>query len=47
MNVHISKSFEMVTPRPARYSLGISVLAICSLSLAGWFAIGIAINLFF
>jgi hypothetical protein len=39
MNVHISKSFEMTTQPPAQYSVGISVLIIGILSIAGWVAV--------
>lgn len=48
MTVHeLPNTFEMVTPRPPRYSLGLSVLVVIGLSVSGWAAIGIAINLIF
>jgi hypothetical protein len=49
MTIHqpLSNSFEMSTPRPARYSLGMSVLVVIGLSVTGWAAVGLAINLIF
>jgi hypothetical protein len=40
-------SFEMVTPRPARYSVGVSVLVVAILSIAGWAAVIAAAYLIF
>jgi hypothetical protein len=36
----------MVTPRPARYSLGFSVLVVIGVNLIGWAAIGLAVYSF-
>ncbi len=41
-----ANDFEMVTPRPARYSLGASVLAIFGLSVIGWGIVALAIYSF-
>lgn len=43
MTIHrFANQFEMVTPREPRYSLGLSVLIVIAMALAGWAAIGFA-----
>lgn len=41
-NLPHANHFELATPRPARYSLGFSVLVICAVCVGGWAAIGFA-----
>lgn len=44
MTLHeLPAHFELATPRPARYSLGASVLVILALTLLGWAAVGFAV----
>lgn len=48
MTIHeLPIAFEMNTVRPPRYSVGVSVLAVVGLALAGWIGIGVAINAIF
>lgn len=39
--------FELNTARPARYSVGVSVLVVVGLSVTGWALVGLAIILIF
>jgi hypothetical protein len=48
MTLHeLPAAFEMTTQQPARYSVGVSVLVVAILSIAGWAAVIAAAYLIF